>query len=306
MNVSTGPIGFIGVGAIGQPIAERLAVNHDLIVCDTNESALIAFRGKAQLMRSSAEVGSAAETVFACLPSIQAYRIAIMGPGGLIEGTRVRQFVQIGTTGPQFVREMANGLLAKGIQTVDAPVTGGSTKARDGTLAVIAAGQHEVFANVEALIRSFADKIIYIGASPGMAQTLKLINNVLSAANLAVASELLVLGVKAGFSPDIILEVLNAGTGQNSATLTKIPDHVLPRTFDYGGRLEIVCKDLEMLLEESELLHFQAPLSELIVKTYRAAALSEGVQSDMTTIIRPMERAAGVLVSGNKQPDSEA
>jgi 3-hydroxyisobutyrate dehydrogenase-like beta-hydroxyacid dehydrogenase len=125
---------------------------------------------------------------------------------------------------------------------------------------------------------------------------MKLINNMLSAANLAVASELLVLGVKAGLDPHQMLEVLNSGTGQNSATLTKIPHHLLPRSFDYGGRLEVVYKDLAMCVQEAKNMGIAAPLSDLIASTYRTAIAQDGPDRDMTEVVRHMERAAGVQV----------
>jgi 3-hydroxyisobutyrate dehydrogenase-like beta-hydroxyacid dehydrogenase len=299
MTTHSDPIGFIGIGAIGRPIAERLAAKHELVIYDSSPSARSEFPLRARMAQSAREVGSEAETVFACLPSIQAYGNAVLGTDGLIEGTRVQRFIHIGTTGPAFVREMSTRLLDKGVETLDAPVTGGPGKARDGTLTVIASGDRALYDFGAHLMRAFAARVIYTGPRAGMAQMLKLINNVLSAANLAMASELLVVGAKVGFSPDIVLEVLNAGTGQNSATLTKIPDHILPRTFDYGGRLEIVCKDLEMLLSETQSMNHPVPLSETVIKTYRDALKSEGSNSDMTTIICPMERAANVIVSRN-------
>lgn len=293
-NVPT--IGFLGVGAIGRPMAERMLARYPLVVCDVSAAARSAFAGRAQLMQSARELGAAADVVFACLPTLQSYQEAVLGADGLMAGGRMRQYIHVGTTGPDLVKQMNAVLSAGGISMLDAPVTGGVPRARSGELTVMASGPRDLFGAVEAMIRCYASAIIYLGETPGLAQTMKLINNVLSAANLAVACEVLLLGVKAGLDPRQMLEVLNSGTGQNSATLTKIPHHLLPRSFDYGGRLEIVLKDLAMFVDQAAQLGLSTPLSDLVEATYRTAIAQEGPDRDITEVIRYMERAAGVEV----------
>ena len=304
--VSTGStaskIGFLGVGAIGRPIAERMLAETPFVVCDADADALAALRGRAETTRSAAELGDMADIVFACLPSLAAHERALLdGEQGVIAGRRIRGLVQVGTTGPDLARRIAARLGERGVAMVDAPVTGGVPRARAGTLTVIASGDTSLFAECEALIRTFASDVVFISEQPGSAQTMKLINNLLSATNLAIGCEALVLGAKAGFDAWKMLEVLNTGTGQNSATLTKIPNHVVPRSFDYGGRMELICKDLKALIAEAEALGVPMPLASLIEETYRLAAESGFEREDMTTIVRPMEAAAGIEV-GAKTP----
>ena len=293
-------IGFIGVGAIGRPMAERLLAQSPIIVCDVDERARAHFAGRAETVGSAIELARRADIVFACLPSLQSYRDVILSPEGLLSGGRMRIFVHVGTTGPELAHEMNATCVARGITMIDAPVTGGPPRARTGQLGVMAAGSRSHFMEVEPLIRTYASAVTYLGAEPGQAQIMKLINNMLSAANLAVASEVLVLGVKAGLDPTQMLEVVNAGTGQNSATLTKIPDHLLPRTFDYGGRLEVVHKDLASMVKQADRLGLAMPLSRLIEATYQTAIVAEGLDADMTTVIRHMERPAGVEVAAKR------
>jgi 2-hydroxy-3-oxopropionate reductase len=296
-------IGFIGVGAIGRPMAERLLARFPLVICDSNPDARAAFRDKTPVVDSATDLAQRVEVVFACLPSLESYRQAVLGPQGLLATPgRMRHLVHVGTTGPELVAEMDAALVARGMSLFDAPVSGGPAKAAAGELMVMAAGSSADRALLEPMIASYARSIVYLGTRPGLAQTLKLINNVLSAANLAVACEMLVFGVKAGLSTGQMLEALNGGTGQNSATLTKIPLHVLPGTFDYGGRLEVVLKDLAMCVSEARRLGLSAPLSEVIAETYRRTIDTEGSNGDMTTVIRPMERAAGVQVRADITP----
>jgi 3-hydroxyisobutyrate dehydrogenase-like beta-hydroxyacid dehydrogenase len=297
MSDMAASIGFLGVGALGRPMAERMRARFPLAVWDANAAACNAFGSDAAGVRSAREFADRVEIVFACLPSVDSYRTAVLGPEGLIHGSRLRTFVHVGTTGPALSREMETALAGRGIAMIDAPVSGGPGRAKAGDLMVMASGPGEAFENVEPMLRTFAGGLVYLGATPGAAQTMKLINNMLSAANLAVASEVLVLGVRAGLEPRNMIEVLNGGTGQNSATLTKIPDHVLTRSFDYGGRLELVHKDLALLVREAAGLALDMPMSEAVTLLYEKAMEMEGLDGDMSTVIRPMERAAGVEVA---------
>ena len=289
--------GFLGVGAIGRPIAECILATQPMLVCDADPSMREAFAGRSETLSSAAELADRADVIFACLPSLEAHRRALLDPAkGIVAGKRCRGLVQVGTTGPDLARELAAELGACGIAMVDAPVSGGVPRARTGTLTVIASGDEALYRETEAAIRAFASEVVWMGTEPGSAQTMKLINNLLSAANLAIGCEALVLGSKIGLDPNRMLEVLNTGTGQNSATLTKIPNHVVPRSFDYGGRLELVCKDLKELVTEARGQSVPTPLADLVESIYRRAVDLSSKDEDMTTVIRHMERAAGIEV----------
>ena len=292
-------VGFIGVGSIGRPIAECLIeqATMPMLICDRDSRALDYFADKADTVESARVLADRADIVFACLPSLESYRAAVLGTDGLLCGARMRTFVHIGTTGPELAREMAAACAERGVIMIDAPVTGGPRRAKAGELGVMASGLPSTFAEVEPLIRAYASTVHYLGAEPGQAQIMKLINNVLSAANLAVACEVLVVGARAGLDPAQMLEVINAGTGQNSATLTKIPDHVLPRAFDYGGRLAVVHKDLAGMVRQAEGFGISAPFSRLVAATYQQAIDEDGPDADMTEVVRQMERAASISLA---------
>lgn len=293
-------IGFLGVGAIGRPMAERMLASHALIVCDMNAAARAPFESRAALAGSARELADTADIVFACLPTPASYEQAVLGSDGLVAGSRMRQFVNVGTTSPELARRMSEALASRGMAMLDAPVSGGVPRARSGQLTVMSSGPRDLFDTAEPLIACFAKDIVYLGAAAGAAQLMKLINNVLSASNLAVACEVLVLGAKAGLDPEKMIEVLNTGTGQNSATLTKIPDHVLPRTFDYGGRLEVVLKDLSALTQEAARWGYPCPLAQLTEQTYKTAIAADGPTRDMTEVARHMERVAGVELAARR------
>ncbi|MGE0221917.1 MAG: NAD(P)-dependent oxidoreductase [Acetobacteraceae bacterium] len=288
-------VGFIGLGAIGRPIAERLAAQTDAVVYDIREEALAPFRGKAGIALSPADVAARSDVVFGCLASLSAYREAIIRSQGIFGG-RAKVYVHLGTTGGALAQEVEAALAIHGIVAVDAPITGGVARAAEGTLTSMVAGPRQVVDQIMPLLRAYSAKVVYLGEKVGSAQTMKVINNMLSAANLAVAAEGLVMGVKAGLDPETMLEVINAGTGQSNASLTKIPNHILTGGFDYGGSLAISLKDLEAFTQEAANLGVDTPFGALVRQAYLDAA-ANGVEGlDMTTVIQPMERRAGIAV----------
>jgi 3-hydroxyisobutyrate dehydrogenase-like beta-hydroxyacid dehydrogenase len=288
-------VGFIGLGAIGRPIAERVCAQAKTVVYDVREAAVAPFRGRAGVALSPSDVAAQADVVFGCLPTLDTYRSALTENQG-IYGGRARIYVHLGTTGSELAQEVEAALAPHGITTIDAPITGGVPRAREGTLTSMVSGPRAAIDEVMPLLRSYSQEVVYLGERVGLAQTMKVINNLLSAANLAVAAEGLVLGAKAGLDPDTMLRVINAGTGQSNATLTKVPNNILTGGFDYGGSLAITVKDLAALMREASALHTDMPLARIVEEAYQAAA-AKGVEGlDMTTVIRPMEQRAGVKV----------
>ena len=287
-------LGFIGLGAMGLPMATRLVErNHAVTVLDLNERATapLAARG-ATVARTPTEVAQNAEIVFTCLPTLDSVRAVALGADGVIHG-KAKIYVNLSTIGSPLSREIATALAARGIATLDAPITGGAPKARDGTLTVMVAGERAAFDQVETVFGAFANNVVYLGAAPGIAQTMKLINNIMSAANLAIAAEAMVMGAKAGLDPEAMLKVLNTGSGQNSATLTKIPNHVLSRTFDYGGALYIIQKDLEAWRQEAEALAVPSWVGSAVRQLYMHTLAAGSPKDDMTTVVRLIEGWAG-------------
>jgi 3-hydroxyisobutyrate dehydrogenase-like beta-hydroxyacid dehydrogenase len=293
MTETRATIAIIGLGAIGRPMAERIAgAGLPLVVCDVRDEAVAGLPEMVMRAASPEDAANRADIVLACLPSIDSHRKALLASGGAIHGSRARIYIHTGTTGSALVHELATAFGERGIATLDAPMTGGVPRARAGTLTVMASGPRAAFAAAEPFLKAYASAIVYLGERLGAAQVMKLINNMLSAANLAIASEAMVLGAKAGLDPEQMIAVINAGTGQNSATLTKIPDHVLTRGFDYGGAMYITDKDLSAFAEEAAALEMPIPLGDAVRRLYRDA--TQAKTDDITTVVRYFERLAGV------------
>jgi 3-hydroxyisobutyrate dehydrogenase-like beta-hydroxyacid dehydrogenase len=222
---------------------------------------------------------------------------AALGPGGVIEGSKVKIFIDMSTTGATYAKRIAEGLRAKGIAAVDAPVSGGLAGAERGTLAVMVSCSDEVLARIRPMLEVFG-KIFFVGREPGMGQTMKLLNNLLSATAMAIASEAVVVGVKAGLDASQVMEVINAGTGRNSATADKIPRCVIPRKFDTGFAIELLNKDVRLCLEEADALGVPMVVGTAVRQLLAITMASEGPAADMTEIVKPLERWAGVKVGG--------
>jgi 3-hydroxyisobutyrate dehydrogenase-like beta-hydroxyacid dehydrogenase len=299
--VSAETIGFIGVGRMGLPMASRLlAAGHRLIAYDVQGQALSAIANKgAETAKSPAEVASRAEVVMASLPTPDIVREVALGEHGAAAGTRIRQFVDLSTTGPRMAKAIAAELAKRNILAIDSPVSGGVAGATKGTLAVMVSGPK---AECEALRPALANlgKVFYIGTEPGMGQMMKLINNLLSATATAATSEAVVLGVKAGLDPQVMIDVINAGSGRNTASEDKFPRSILPRSFDFGFALGLMSKDVNLCVGEAEALGVPMWIGNAVKQLWLYALAQGGPDQDFTNLITHLEKWAGVTVGGKR------
>jgi len=248
----TGPrLGFIGTGLMA---ARLIAAGHGVTVCDASDAAAAPpLASGATRATSSAQVASQAQIAFASLPTPTSCARSRSGPGGVIEGTTVKTFVDLSTTGPRVAAAVSAGLAAKSIVAVDAPVSGGMAGAKNGTLAVMVSGPRLTYDALEPILKIFG-KLFFIGEKPGSAQTMKLVNNLLAACSLAITCEGMVMGAKAGLDAKTMIGVLNVSSGRSSATQDKFPRAVLPGTFDFGFATGLSHKDVRLCLDEAEAL----------------------------------------------------
>jgi len=278
-------------------MAHRLIkAGYKLTVYDTSEATVQPFvETGAARATSPAEVASAAEIVLASLPTPPVVQAVALGPGGVAEGSRVKVFVDTSTTGAIYAKRVAEGLAAKGITAVDAPVSGGLGGAERGTLAVMVSCSDATFAEVKPVLENLG-KLFHVGLQPGQGQTMKLLNNLLSATAMAISSEAVVMGVKAGLDPKQIMDVINSGTGRNSATEDKIPRFVIPRTFNLGFAIGLLNKDIRLCMEEADALGVPMVVGSAVKQLLSITAGSYGQDADMSEIVKPLENWAGVTV----------
>jgi 3-hydroxyisobutyrate dehydrogenase-like beta-hydroxyacid dehydrogenase len=292
--------GFIGLGAMGAAIARRLAkAGVVLHVHDPDQSRMQELVELGAIACDSPlAVADAAQVVYACLPGGEVSQAVAYGEQGVATGKAVKVYVEMSTIGRSTLQDIAQRLDAHGISMLDAPVSGGPKGADSGTLAIMVSGAPEARAQVASQLDLMAQNVFLIGDEPGMAQMMKLVNNLISAANMVAAYEALVLGAKAGLDADMMVSVINASTGRNSATTDKIPKAVLPRSFDYGATIRTIHKDVSLGLREAELLQVPMWVGQNTRQLWEFALTQGGANQDFSALIRYMEAWAGTQVRG--------
>jgi 3-hydroxyisobutyrate dehydrogenase-like beta-hydroxyacid dehydrogenase len=290
--VKTTDYGFIGVGRMGAHMARRLLkAGLSLTVYDTSKDALAEMeKAGAQVAGSALEVANATETAFLSLPTPDIVQKVC---SGLTDAKRLKVVADCSTTGPKVAR-LAHAELAKAnIVYMDVPVSGGMAGARDGTLAVMVSGQRAVFDKLETVLKNFG-KVFYTGDGAGQAQVMKLANNLLAAAVIVLSSEAIAMGVKAGLNARQMCDIINAGSGRNSATQDKFPRSVLPGTFDFGFATGLSYKDVRLCLEEADAQGVPMIAGAAVFQMLGVTKARFGADSDFTSIARVYEEWAGV------------
>jgi len=293
-------LGFVGVGRMGGPMANRLLdAGYRLCVYDVSDEATapLVARG-AELAASPAEVASVADTVFISLPTPDVVReVALGGNGGLINGSRIRTVIDLSTTGPGVATEVAGKLAERKIAWVDSPVSGGVTGAKAGTLAVMVSCPKPAYQKLEPVLKVFG-KLFHAGEKPGLAQTAKLANNLLAATAMVATSEVMAMGVKAGLDAKVLIDIINASSGRNSASQDKFPRAILPRTFDFGFATGLSYKDVRLCVEEAEAMGVPMVVGGAVREMLAVTRARFGAGSDFTHIAKVLEEWAGVEIKG--------
>ena len=292
-------LGFIGTGRMGGLMAARLiAAGHALTVCDGSDAAVAPLvSAGAKRGGTAAEVAGESDIVFASLPTPDVVRAVALGEKGVIEGGRAKIFVDLSTTGPRIAAAVSAGLAAKNITSVDAPVSGGMTGARNGTLAVMVSCPRATYDALEPILKVFG-KLFFIGEKPGAAQTMKLVNNLLAACSLAITCEGMVMGTKAGLDAQTMIDVLNVSSGRSSATQDKFPRAILPRSFDFGFATGLSHKDVRLCLDEAEALGVPMIVGSAVRQVLAITSALYGADSDFTSMVKCTEQWAGAEVRG--------
>jgi 3-hydroxyisobutyrate dehydrogenase-like beta-hydroxyacid dehydrogenase len=295
-------IAFIGCGAMGAPIAERLIDSgYTVRVFDPNAAAMASLVTRGAVATGTPrEAATGAEAAFACLPSLEISRAVAFGPDGVIGASSLRTYIEMSTIGSATIKEIAAELTKHNITTLDSPVSGGPRGARAGTLATMVAGERAAFDRIKPMFDAIARNVFYVGDTPGLAQIVKLANNMISAAGMLAAFEASAMAVKAGVDARVLIDTVNASTGRNSATMDKFPAAVLTRSFDYGGKISILHKDVSLCLEEAKALQVPMWLGANVVEMWHMGVAEGRGDEDMTALIKMIEKWAGVIVGGNE------
>jgi len=285
-------VGFLGLGRMGAPMAANLVGHVErLLVHDLSPAAVDALVAKgAEAAGSAAALGERCDTVLCSLPTPPIVRSTVEE---VIAGGSPRMVCDLSTSGPKLAQELHDLLTPCGVASFDAPVSGGIRGAEQGTLAIMAGGPEALWPELEPLL-SHLGKPFYLGATPGAGQVAKLANNLLSLAAIATTAEAMALAIKAGLDPARMIEVLNAGTGANSATRDKWPRAVLPRSFDFGFSAQLSLKDTRLALDEARAIGVPLPTGERLEALLERVLATYGDDADFTEMAKVVEADAGL------------
>jgi 3-hydroxyisobutyrate dehydrogenase-like beta-hydroxyacid dehydrogenase len=292
-------LGFLGLGNMGAAIAARLIhPGSTLHVFDPNPEAVRPLVEAGAIAHASPRsVADAATVVMACLPSGAVCESVLFGRDGVDAGKTVRTYIEMSTLGPTVVSSNTKRLAASNIATIDAPVSGGPAAARAGTLSIMLSGEADIVAGGIRWLTLIAKKIFRLGEQPGQAQAMKLVNNIMLAANMAVASEALTIGAKAGLDADAMIEVIRSSTG-NSAAADILSRFAFCGAFDFGAHMSIVAKDVELAINEAKAFDVPVPVLTEARSLWRGAIEGGHGGDDFTSILKIVEARGGVTVRG--------
>ncbi|HEY1720381.1 MAG TPA: NAD(P)-dependent oxidoreductase [Magnetospirillaceae bacterium] len=290
-------IGFIGLGAMGWPMAARLvAAGHKLIVEDASQERAQAFAADigATAAETPTDVARGADILITMLPTSAIVAQVMGGDAGACAALRPGTIVIEMSSGiPAETQRIAEAVRQAGGSLIDAPVSGGVPRARTGELTIMAGGPLEIIDRVEPVLRCMGTSILRTG-DIGSAHAMKALNNLASAAGLLATVEVLLIGKKFGLDPALMVDVLNVSTGMNNSTQKKLKQFILSRKFSSGFGLDLMVKDLTIATGLAEEMELEAPFSALCQKMWKSAAELCGPGHDHTEIARLSEKLAGL------------
>jgi 3-hydroxyisobutyrate dehydrogenase len=297
-------VGFIGIGKMGLPMATRIATHgYPLHAYDTSEAALKAICAVSgvQASKNLADIGRDCEVVILMLPdSVVVKKVLFGDKDGLAAHLKKGAVViDMSSSNPSVTRELGPRLQAAGVDFIDAPVSGGVKRALDGSLAIMAGGEHAAIERVKALFLTMGKSVIETGML-GSGHAMKALNNYVSAAGLLAACEALKVGADFGIAPDKIVAVLNASTGKNNSTENKLMQFIVSGLFNSGFSLGLMRKDINIATDLAKSLGSDTLLGEVLLKSWADAEAKLSGAADHTEIYRMLERAGGAKKSPAK------
>ena len=294
-----GTVGFIGLGAMGRPMALNL-VKHGftLVVHDIDAAKVEPLRARgAKVEGSAARVAAAAERTICMVETTAQAEAVIAGEQGIVRGAAPGHIVVcMSTIDPLVAGRLAQALAAQGLKMLDAPVSGGTERATSGALSIIAGGPVETFEACRDVFQAMGRNVFHVGG-PGQGLAMKLVNNMLVQVTTVAIAEALVLGVKAGLDPQTIYDVVRVSTGTSFAFETRVP-RILERDFTPGGTVDISFKDQELETAFAKQLGVPVLLANISQQVYQMARAAGLNKEDGSAVIKVLERLAGVRVGG--------
>jgi len=304
------PIGFVGIGNMGRPMAARLVgAGFDVIVYDSRTEAAEDFVAGHGGRRAAtlADLAADAEAVITMLPDSDIVEAVVMGrgvdsPDRLVDAlTPGKILIDMSSSAPTRTRALGAALADFGVAMIDAPVSGGVARAKDGSLAIMVGGDVAVIERCRPLFQAVGEQMFETGPL-GSGHAMKVLNNMVSAAGLIAAAEMLLVGRRFDLDPNVMIDVLNASTGRNNSTERKFRQFVLSRSFASGFSLDLMLKDLTTAVELARNTATPIPFSSLCRELWAAADTQLGAGADHTAVVRWFETLAEVSLDEKATP----
>ncbi|HTM14599.1 MAG TPA: 2-hydroxy-3-oxopropionate reductase [Bryobacteraceae bacterium] len=290
-------IAFVGLGIMGKPMSKNLLkAGHSVVVFDVAPAPVadvVAAGGTAA--KSSKEAASQADVIITMLPDGPEVEAAVLGPGGILEGAaKGSTVVDMSSISPVVAQKVGAACAAKGVEFLDAPVSGGEPKAIEGTLAIMVGGDAKTFEKIEPILRNMGASVTLTGPV-GAGNVTKLANQIIVACNIAAMGEALTLATKAGLDPEVVFNAIKGGLAGSTVLNAKAP-MVISRNFQPGFRIALHQKDLRNALLAAESMKVSLPLTGA-VQNQLMALMNDGKGSlDHSAIVTFVEKMAGIEI----------
>jgi len=306
MNSKKTPLGFIGLGLMGKPMAARLVdAGYRVTVFNRSVGPMreLEKRG-AELGDSPRGVAQVSDVVITMLPNSPDVEQVCLGEDGIREGCRPGKVViDMSTISPRISQKISEMLARDGVHMLEAPVSGGDVGAREGTLSIMVGGEKETLDRCRAIFNVLGKKVTYCGG-PGKGQTTKLVNNAIAAVTIEAIAEGFLMGVKAGVDPEAMFEAIRGGAAACWSLDHKIP-MILERNFKPGFMSKLHLKDLNLALDAASDVGTPMPVTALVKELYAALVFDGKGDEDNCAVVKVLEKLAGVELTGAKGDGGE-
>jgi len=290
-------IGFIGLGIMGKPMSLNLIkAGHNLIVYDINKEAVekIVSLGATSAL-SPKELAENSEIIFTMLPNSPHVKEVVLGENGIIHSAKKGTIIiDMSSITPVASKEISGEITERGLEMLDAPVSGGEPGAINGKLSIMVGGKPEVFEKVKDVLYDMGTSVVLVGGN-GCGVTAKLANQIIVNLNIAAMSEALVLAMKAGIDIEKMCQAIRGGLAGSAVLDAKVP-LILERNFVAGGKIAINLKDITNVMETAHALNVPLPLSSQLLEIFHALKADGKVNDDHGGIVQYYEKLAKVEV----------
>ncbi|MGF6989329.1 2-hydroxy-3-oxopropionate reductase [Lachnospiraceae bacterium PF1-21] len=291
-------VGFVGLGIMGKPMSKNLLkAGHEVVVYNTSQPAIDELVAAGAIAaKSNAEVGAQCEVIITMVPNSPQVREVCLGENCISETAKPGTVViDMSSIDPMESKAIGAELATKGIELMDAPVSGGEPKAIDGTLSVMVGGKKETFDKYYDLLMCMAGSVTYVGGL-GAGNTAKLANQIVVAINIAAVSEALTLAKKAGADPELVYQAIRGGLAGSTVMDAKAP-MMLNHDFKPGFRVELHIKDLTNALNASHLVNASLPLTAQIMEIMQCLKADGFEKDDHSAIAKYYEKVSNVSLA---------